>query len=72
MLKDKSVYYFISLVTPGLGAAAQILRFNRRLIKDDFPTFGYPMIPALTCIIGSILKTNVQEIARRYKTSRQI
>lgn len=40
--------YFNSLVTPGLGAAGHIRRFNRRLINEDFPTFGYPTIPART------------------------
>lgn len=40
--------YFSSLVTPGLGAAGHILRFSKRLIKEDLPTFGYPTIPART------------------------
>uniref|UniRef100_A0A0A9DQS4 Uncharacterized protein n=1 Tax=Arundo donax TaxID=35708 RepID=A0A0A9DQS4_ARUDO len=40
--------HFSSLVTPGLGAAGHILRFSKRLIKDDLPTFGYPTIPART------------------------
>jgi hypothetical protein len=35
-------------VTPGLGAAGHILRFSKRLIKEDLPTFGYPTIPART------------------------
>lgn len=41
--------YLNSLVTPGLGAAGHILRFNKRFIKDDFPTLGYPTMPARTC-----------------------
>jgi len=35
-------------VAPGLGAAGHILRFSKRLIKEDLPTFGYPTIPART------------------------
>jgi len=43
-----TIAYFSSLVTPGLGAAGHILRFSKRLIKEDLPTFGYPTIPART------------------------
>jgi hypothetical protein len=43
-----TISYFSSLVTPGLGAAGHILRFSKRLIKEDLPTFGYPTIPART------------------------
>jgi len=43
-----TIAYFRSLVTPGLGAAGHILRFSKRLIKEDLPTFGYPTIPART------------------------
>ena len=46
--KDENIY-FNTLVTPGLGAAGHIRRFSKRLIKEDFPTFGYPTIPARTC-----------------------
>lgn len=35
-------------MTPGLGAAGHIRRFSKRLINDDFPTFGYPTMPART------------------------
>jgi hypothetical protein len=42
------LHYFSCLVTPGLGAAGHIRRFSKRLIKDDLPTFGYPIIPART------------------------
>lgn len=45
---QKKESYFNSLVTPGLGAAGHIRRFSKRLIRDDFPTLGYPTIPART------------------------
>ena len=48
-------------MTPGLGAAGHIRRFNKRLIKDDFPTLGYPTIPArtyaiITKVVSQVLK----------------
>ena len=69
---DKNNYtYFSSLVTPGLGAAGHILLLSNRFIKDDFPTFGYPTIPARTCqkriLTNNIMKTFCSVQQSRFK-----
>lgn len=67
-------------MTPGLGAAGHILRFSKRLIKEDLPTFGYPTIPARTFkqkqgtteTINKVIRSSLSGWLLKFKKDQEI
>mmetsp|Transcript_71553 Transcript_71553/g.213511 ORF Transcript_71553/g.213511 Transcript_71553/m.213511 type:complete len:244 (-) Transcript_71553:277-1008(-) len=45
-------------VSPGTGAALQTFFFFSVLMTEDFPTFGYPIMPMVTCFLSFMMVLN--------------